>query len=104
MQKQKYTTDEIKAGIKFLSNENVSFEHDAEEQRVNIYVGVGCRIWTSGDSIWSRGVVKGVKVSECGFAAEHSSEHYAEEDRAKLKEEDLYWSCLLYTSPSPRDY
>ena len=53
---------------------------------------MGCRIWTSGDSIWSRGVVKGVKVSECGFAAEHSSEHYAEEDRAKLTEEDLYWS------------
>jgi hypothetical protein len=92
MTKVKYTTDEIKAGVKFLSNENVSFEHDADEQRVSIYVGVGCRIWTSGDSIWSRGVVKGVKVSECGFAAEHSSEHYAEEDRAKLTEEDLYWS------------
>ena len=92
MQKQKYTTDEIKAGIKFLSNKNVSFEHDADEQRVSIYVDVGCRIWTSGDSIWSRGVVKGVKVSECGFVAEHSSEHYAEEDRAKLTEEDLYWS------------
>jgi hypothetical protein len=92
MTKVKYTTDEIKAGVKFLSNENVSFEHDADEQRVSIYVGVGCRIWTSGDSIWSRGVVKGVKVSECGFASEHSSEHYAEEDRAKLTEEDLYWS------------
>jgi hypothetical protein len=92
MTKVKYTTDELKAGVKFLSNENVSFEHDADEQRVSIYVGVGCRIWTSGDSIWSRGVVKGVKVSECGFAAEHSSEHYAEEDRAKLTEEDLYWS------------
>ena len=92
MQKQKYTTDEIKAGIKFLSNKNVSFEHDAEDMRVSIYVDVGCRIWTSGDSIWSRGAVKGVKVSECGFAAEHSKMHYSEEDWAKLTEEDLYWS------------
>lgn len=92
MQKQKYTKEEIQAGIKFLSNKNVSFEHDAEDMRVSIYVDVGCRIWTSGDSIWSRGVVKGVKVSECGFAAEHSKMHYAEEDWAKLTEEDLYWS------------
>jgi hypothetical protein len=94
MQKQKYTTDEIKAGVRFLSNKNVSFEHDTDddEQRVSIYVDVGCRIWTSGDSIWSRGVVKGVKVSECGFAVEHSSNMYSKEDREKLTEEDLYWS------------
>ena len=92
MQKQKYTTEEIRAGVKFLSNKNVTFEHDADEQRVSIYVDVGCRIWTSGDSIWSRGVVKGVKVSDLSLMAQHSKEHYAKEDWDSLKEEDLYWS------------
>ena len=92
MQKQKYTKSEIEAGVKFLQNKNVDFSYDKDDMQINFSIDVGCRIWTSGDSIWSRGVVKGVKVNSLSLTATHSKEMYAEEDWDKLKEEDLYWS------------
>ena len=92
MQKQKYTKEEIEAGVKFLQNENVNFDYDKEDMQIWFSINVGCRIWTDGSSIWSRGVVKGVKVSDLSLMAQHSKEHYAKEDWDSLKEEDLYWS------------
>ena len=62
----KYTTQQIQAGIKFLSNANVNLdiENDGGDKQVVFNINVGNnRIWTSGDSIWNKGVVKGVKVS-----------------------------------------
>ena len=92
MQKQKYTKEEIQAGVKFLQNKNVDFSYDKNDMQINFSIDVGCRIWTDGSSIWSRGVVKGVKVSALSLNATHSKEMYAEEDWDKLKDEDLYWS------------
>ena len=92
MQKQKYTKEEIQAGVKFLQNENVNFNYDKDDMQIWFNINVGCRIWTDGSSIWSRGVVKGVKVSDLSLMAQHSKEHYAKEDWDSLKEEDLYWS------------
>ena len=92
MQKQKYTKEEIEAGVKFLQNENVNFDYDKDDMQINFSIDVGCRIWTDGSSIWSRGVVKGVKVSSLSLTATHSKEMYDEKDWASLKEEDLYWS------------
>lgn len=88
----KYTKDEIQAGVKFLQNANVSFDYDKEDEVVNIGVGVDCRIWTDGTSIWSRGVVKGVKVGDLSLTAQHSRQHYSKEDWDSLTAEDLYWS------------
>jgi hypothetical protein len=62
----KYTTQQVQAGIKFLSNANVNLdiENDGGDKQVVFNINVGNnRIWTSGDSIWNKGVVKGVKVS-----------------------------------------
>ena len=62
----KYTTQQVQAGIKFLSNANVNLdiENDGDDKQVIFNINVGNnRIWTSGDSIWNKGVVKGVKVS-----------------------------------------
>ena len=87
-----YTLEEVQTGIKFLSNANVNFDYDKDDMQVNFNIDVGCRIWTDGSSIWSRGVVKGVKVSNLSLMAQHSKEHYAKEDWNKLTEEDLYWS------------
>ena len=92
MQKQKYTKEEIQAGVKFLQNENVNFDYDKDDMQIWFNINVGCRIWTDGSSIWSRGVVKGVKVSDLSLMATHSKEMYAEEDWDSLKDEDLYWS------------
>ena len=92
MQKQKYTKEEIQAGVKFLQNKNVNFDYDKDDMQIWFNIDVGCRIWTDGTSIWSRGVVKGVKVSDLSLMAQHSKEHYAKEDWDSLKEEDLYWS------------
>jgi len=92
MQKQKYTKEEIQAGVKFLQNKNVNFYYDKDDMQISFNIDVGCRIWTDGSSIWSRGVVKGVKVSELSLNATHSKEMYAEEDWDSLKDEDLYWS------------
>ena len=92
MQKQKYTKEEIQAGVKFLQNKNVNFDYDKDNMQISFNIDVGCRIWTDGSSIWSRGVVKGVKVSALSLNATHSKEMYAEEDWDSLKDEDLYWS------------
>jgi len=88
----KYTKAEIEAGVNFLNNKHVDFDYDKDDEMVNISVDVGCRIWTSGDSLWSRGVVKGVKVDSLNLMAQHSRQHYSKEDRSKLTKEDLYWS------------
>ena len=87
-----YTKDEIQAGVKFLQNANVNFDYDKDEMRVCLDIDVGCTIWTDGTSIWSRGVVKGVKVHNLSLVADYSKMHYSEEDWDKLKEDDLYWS------------
>ena len=62
----KYTTQQVQAGIKFLSNANVNLdvEYDGDERQVhfNIATAKGTRFWTSGDSIWSKQVQKGVLV------------------------------------------
>ena len=92
MQKQKYTKEEIEAGVKFLQNKNVDFSYDKDDMQINFSIDVGCRIWTDGSSIWSRGVVKGVKVNSLSLTATHSKEMYDEKDWASLKDEDLYWS------------
>ena len=59
----KYTNEQIKAGVKFLANKNVTFEFDNDEDKqVGIHIDVhNNRIWTGGDSIWNNCVVKGVK-------------------------------------------
>ena len=88
-----YTTQQVRAGIKFLQNANVDYEYDKDEEAVSIGIDVNKRIWTSGDSIWSpRKVKKGVKVSSLNLTAEHSRQHYSKDDWAKLDKEDLYWS------------
>ena len=96
-----YTTQQVRAGIKFLQNANVSYEYDKDEEQIAFNIYVGKRIWTSGDSVWSDNkVVKGVKVSELDLMAQHSRQHYSEDDWAKLKDDDLYWSGGLMGSAS----
>ena len=80
----KYTQAQIEAGINFLNNANVHIDTaDLEDNVVNITVNVGDnnRIWTSGDSIWNNGVVKGVKVGYMSLIA--TWEDY---------DDDAYWS------------
>ena len=67
----KYTQAQIEAGIKFLNNANVHIDTaELEDNVVNININVGKRIWTSGDSIWNKGVVKGVKVGYINLVSE----------------------------------
>ena len=67
----KYTTQQVQAGIKFLNNANVHMDTaELEDNVVNININVGKRIWTSGDSIWNKGVVKGVKVGYINLVSE----------------------------------
>ena len=67
----KYTQAQIEAGIKFLNNANVHLDTaELEDNVVNININVGKRIWTSGDSIWNKGVVKGVKVGYINLVSE----------------------------------
>ena len=87
-----YKLEEVQAGIKFLQNANVSYEYDKDDEKLHFDIDVNTRIWTSGDSMWSKGVVKGVKVSNLSLVAQSSKQMFAEEDWAMLKEEDLYWS------------
>ena len=78
----KYTQAQIQAGIKFLNNANVHMDTaELEDNVINININVGKRIWTSGDSIWNKGVVKGVKVSNISLIATYTD-----------YEEDNYWS------------
>jgi len=48
-----YTQQHIELGKKFLANENVCFDYDAEDMRISFGIDVNDKIWTSGDSIWS---------------------------------------------------
>ena len=78
----KYTQAQIEAGIKFLNNENVHIDTaELEDNVVNINIDVGKRIWTSGDSIWNNGVVKGVKVGYISLIGTYED-----------WDEDAYWS------------
>ena len=82
----KYTTQQVQAGIKFLSNANVNIdvEYDGDERQVhlNIATAEGTRFWTSGDSIWSKQKVKkGVLVNGISLMATYTD-----------YEEDNYWS------------
>ena len=78
----KYTQAQIEAGIKFLNNENVHIDTaELEDNVVNISIDVGKRIWTSGDSIWNNGVVKGVKVGYISLIGTYED-----------WDEDAYWS------------
>ena len=81
----KYTTQQVQAGIKFLSNANVNMdvEYDGDEKQVqfNIATADGTRFWTSGDSIWSKQVQKGVLVNGISLMATYTD-----------YEEDNYWS------------
>tara|TARA_Y100001936_G_scaffold244436_1_gene284809 strand:+ start:458 stop:1057 length:600 start_codon:yes stop_codon:yes gene_type:complete len=82
----KYTTQQVQAGIKFLSNANVTFEveHDGDERQVHLHIHTpqGTRFWTSGDSIWSdKGVKKGVLIEGIGMCATYTD-----------YEKDNYWS------------
>jgi hypothetical protein len=92
MQKQKYTKEEIEAGVKFLQNENVNFDYDKDDEQITFNINVDCRIWTNGTSIWSRGVVKGVKVNGLSLQAQHSRQMYDKKDWASLSKDDIYWS------------
>ena len=71
----KYTQAQIEAGIKFLNNANVHLDTaELEDNVVNINIDVGGnRIWTSGDSIWNNGVVKGVKVGYISLIATYEA-------------------------------
>lgn len=81
----KYTQAQIEAGIKFLNNANVHIDTaDLEDNVVNININVGKRIWTSGDSIWNNGVVKGVKVGYISLVVDKY-----EDDSEEL---GYYWS------------
>ena len=78
----KYTQAQIEAGIKFLNNANVHIDTaELEDNVVNININVGKRIWTSGDSIWNNGVVKGVKVGYISLIGTYED-----------WDEDAYWS------------
>ena len=79
----KYTTQQVQAGIKFLNNANVHYEKDDDRINISIDVG-GDRIWTSGDSIWNKGIKKAVKV---GYISLNVDKY--EDDREEL---GYYWS------------
>ena len=88
-----YTQQHIELGKKFLNNENVCFDYDADEMRISFGIDVNDKIWTSGDSIWSETKAKkAVAVESLSLAATHSKMSYSEEDWDKLTAEDLYWS------------
>ena len=88
-----YTQAHIELAKKFLANENVGFDYDAEDMRSSFGIDVNDKIWTSGDSIWSETKAKkAVAVESMSLCATHSKMSYAEEDREDLTAEDLYWS------------
>jgi hypothetical protein len=88
-----YTQAHIELGKKFLNNENVGFDYDAEDMRISFGIDVNDKIWTSGDSIWSETKAKkAVAVESLSLCATHSKMSYAEEDWKDLEADDLYWS------------
>ena len=86
MTKNTYNAKHIELGKKFLANENVNI--DLDDDRLTISINVEDRIWTDGSSIWSKGVVKGVKVSGMTLTA-----HKEEDDYEAL---GYYWSGGLF--------
>ena len=86
MTKNNYNAEHIELGKKFLANENVNI--DLDDDRLTISINVGDRIWTDGSSIWSKGVVKGVKVGGMTLTA-----HKEEDDYEAL---GYYWSGGLF--------
>ena len=86
MTKNNYNAKHIELGKKFLANENVNI--DLDDDRLTISINVEDRIWTDGSSIWSKGVVKGVKVSGMTLTA-----HKEEDDYEAL---GYYWSGGLF--------
>ena len=88
-----YNKQHIEMAKKFLANENVGFDYDADEMRISFGVDVNDKIWTSGDSIWSETKAKkAVAVESMSLCATHSKMSYAEEDWKDLEADDLYWS------------
>ena len=100
-----YNKRHIELGKKFLANERVNFDYDAEAQRICIDIDTEDRIWTDGTSIWAtgnrdeadyakktKGAVKGVICEGLSLCATHSRQSYAEEDWKDLTAKDLYWS------------
>ena len=88
-----YTQAHIELGKKFLQNNNVNFDYDAEDMRISFGIDVGDKIWTSGDSIWSETKAKkAVAVESLSLSATHSKMSYSKDDWDKLTAEDLYWS------------
>ena len=88
-----YKQAHIELAKKFLANENVNFDYDAEDMRISFGINVNDRIWTSGDSIWSETKAKkAVAVEGLSLSASYSKMDYAEEDWKDLTAEDLYWS------------
>ena len=74
MTKNNYNAKHIELGKKFLANENVNI--DLDDDRLTISINVGDRIWTDGSSIWSKGVVKGVKVGGMTLTAPKEEDDY----------------------------
>ena len=62
MTKNNYNAKHIELGKKFLANKFVNADWDNDDGRLTISINVEDRIWADGSSIWSKGVVKGVKV------------------------------------------
>jgi len=88
-----YKQAHIEMAKKFLANENVGFDYDADEMRISFGIDVNDKIWTSGDSIWSETKAKkAVAVESMSLCATHSKMSYAEEDWKDLEADDLYWS------------
>ena len=74
MTKNNYNAKHIELGKKFLANENVNI--DLDDDRLTISINVEDRIWTDGSSIWSKGVVKGVKVGGIVLNAHKMEDNY----------------------------
>ena len=74
MTKNNYNAKHIELGKKFLANKNVNI--DLDDDRLTISINVEDRIWTDGSSIWSKGVVKGVKVGGIVLNAHKMEDNY----------------------------
>ena len=76
MTKNTYNAKHIELGKKFLANKFVNADWDNDDGRLTISINVEDRIWTDGSSIWSKGVVKGVKVGGIVLNAHKMEDNY----------------------------
>ena len=79
---QTYNTQLVEKALKFLNNANVSFDTHVEDdmKQATMCIDVNNnRIWTGGDSLWNKGVKKGVKVDYINLIADYDFD-------------DKYWS------------